>query len=233
MMDEMMAVTVTPAPRSRADHARDGATLEFRHIPQRIGVEEYDAFSAVLLPGLLPATGRHIVSLALARLAGAQTWAHASQALGVPTGSRRTYRRITQRTADPEAFWEAVRALAAHMTTRGLIDYEARRTALTRLREVPGRVLLPILQPAGQNLTWQRQRHAAAWLWEHLTGGQAKDAPTYAEGWDGSKEASIAFARGRFHAELSQEAGDALLSWGRQWLAVQGLIKFRSCPDRW
>ncbi|MFE5406634.1 TniQ family protein [Streptomyces sp. NPDC056580] len=54
VMDEMMAVTVTPAPRSRADHARDGATLEFRHIPQRIGVEEYDAFSAVLLLASCP-----------------------------------------------------------------------------------------------------------------------------------------------------------------------------------
>ncbi|MEV6117680.1 hypothetical protein AB0L59_35725 [Streptomyces sp. NPDC052109] len=223
VMDEMMALTVTPAPRSLADHARAGTTLEFRHIPQRIGVEDYDDFTAVHLPGLLPTTGRHIASLALARLAGAQTWARASQALGVPTSSPKTYRRIAQRTADPEAFWDAVRALAAHMTTRGLIDYEARRTALAGLLEVPGRVLLPILRPAGQNLTWQRQRHAAAWLWEHLTGGQAKDAPTYAEGWDGSKEASIAFARGRFHAELSQEAGDALLSWGRQWLAVGGI----------
>ncbi|WP_262418394.1 TniQ family protein [Streptomyces sp. SP2-10] len=223
VMDEMMAVTVPPARRSRADHARAGATLEFRHIPQRIGVEDYDDFMAVHLPGILPTTGRHIVSLALARLAGAQTWAHASQALGVPTSSRITYRRIAQRTADPEAFWEAVRALAAHMTTRGLIDYEARRTALAGLREVPGRVLLPILQPGGQNLTWQRQRHAAAWLWEHLTGGQAKDAPTYAEGWDGVKEASVAFARGRFHAELPKEAGDALLAWGMQWLASSGI----------
>jgi hypothetical protein len=182
-----------------------------------------DDFAAVHLPGTLATTGRHIVSLALARLAGAQTWAHASQALGVPTCSRTTYRRITQRTADPEAFWEAVRALAAHMTTRGVIDYEARRTALASLREVPGRVLLPILQRAGQNLTWQRQWHAAAWLWEHLTGGQAKDAPTYTEGWDGIKEASIAFARGRFQAELPKEAGEALLSWGEQRLASSGI----------
>ncbi|MEV7394803.1 TniQ family protein [Streptomyces sp. NPDC091215] len=224
VMDEMMAVTVPPARhRPRANGTPAGTTLEFRHIPQRIGVEDYDAFTAVHLPGILATTGRHIVSLALARLAGAQTWAHASQALGVPTSSSSTYRRIAQRTADPEAFWEAVRALAAHMTTRGLIDYEARRTALAGLREVPGRVLLPILQRAGQNLTWQRQRHAAAWLWEHLTGGQAKDAPTYAEDWDGSKEASIAFARGRFHAELPKEAGDALLSWGTHWLAAGGI----------
>ncbi|MET8209562.1 TniQ family protein [Streptomyces sp. NPDC005373] len=223
VMDEMMAVTVPPIRRRPGVNRTPASTrLEFRHIPQRIGVEDFDEFMAVHLPGVHATNGRHIAALAVARLAGAQSWAQASQALGVPAASRTTYRRIEERT-EREVFWEAVRALAERMKTRGPIDYEARRTALSSLREVPSRVLLPILQSAGQRLTWKRQRHAAAWLWEHLTGGQAKDAPIYAEGWDGAKEASVTFARGRFHAELPQEAGDALLAWGREWLAASGI----------
>ncbi|MGW1917141.1 TniQ family protein [Streptomyces sp. NPDC002076] len=223
VLDEMMAVTVAPHRRPIADDAVPASTLAFRHIPQRLDPGDYEEFLAVHLPGAHVNNGRHIASLALARHAGAETWAQASQALGLPARSRKTYARILQRTPEPEAFWEAVRALADRMTDRGLIDYQARRTALSSLREVPGRALAPILKPTGQLVTWQRRRHAAGWLWEHLTGGQAADAPTYAEGWDGIKAASVAFARGRFHAELPQEAGDALLSWGRQWLASSGI----------
>ncbi|QKZ17523.1 hypothetical protein [Streptomyces chartreusis] len=93
-------------------------------------------------------------------------------------------------------FVEATKALAARMITRGPIDYEARRAALSTLREVPGRVLLPILKLAGLQLTWQRQRHVAGWLWEHLTGGEARDAPTYAEDINGVKEASPSHGHG-------------------------------------
>ncbi|MGV9565080.1 TniQ family protein [Streptomyces sp. NPDC003480] len=223
VMDEMMAATIPPHRRHIADDAVPASTLTFRHIPQRLDPGDYEKFLAAHLPGAHVNNGRHIASLALARHAGAETWSQATQALGLPTRARKTYARILQRTPEPEAFWEAVRALADRMTDRGLIDYQARRTALSSLREVPGRTLAPILKPTGQLLTWQRRRHAAGWLWEHLTGGQAADAPTYAEGWDGVKAASVAFARSRFHAELPQEAGDALLSWGHQWLASSGI----------
>lgn len=224
VMDEMMAATIPQTHRHvSAKGAISDSTLEFRHIPQRIGADDYHDFMAVHLPGASVTNGRHIASLALARLAGADTWAQASQALGVPTRSRHTYNRFARWPPDPEAFWEAIRALAERMKARGLIDYEARRVALSSLREVPSRVLLPILKPTGQNLTWQRQRHAAAWLWEQLTGGRAVDAPTYVDGWEGIKEASITFARGRFHAELEEEAGNALISWGMEWLASTGI----------
>jgi len=223
VMDEMLAVTVPQKRRHSSTHASNSAfTLDFRHIPQRIGVDDYQDLMAVHLPGVRAFNGRRIVSLALARRAGARTWTRALYVLGLPAASRTTYRRLDQRTLDP-AFREATKALAARMITRGPIDYEARRAALSTLREVPGRVLLPILKLAGLQLTWQRQRHAAGWLWEHLTGGEARDAPTYAEDFNGVKEASIAFARGRFHAELSEEADSALLSWGTQWLTANGI----------
>ncbi|MFI9077577.1 TniQ family protein [Streptomyces sioyaensis] len=224
VMDEMMAATIPHAYRYVSVKGTESkSALEFWHIPQRIDAGDYLDLMAVHLPRIKAATGRPIVSLALARLAGADTWAQASQALGLPTQSPTTYKRIAHRTADLEAFWEATRALADRMKARGLVDYEARRMVLSSLREVPHRVLVPILNPVGQLVTWQRQRHAAAWLWEQLTGGLAEDSPTYADGWEGIKEASIIFARRRFHAELPAEAGNALTAWGMEWLASNGV----------
>ncbi|MFF3400383.1 TniQ family protein [Streptomyces sp. NPDC002659] len=224
IVDQMMAATIPPTYRVASTKTTTStAAFEIRHIPHLIDADDYHDLMAVHLPGVRITLGRHFASLALARLAGAGTWTQAAEALNASTRTERTYRRVAQRTPDRGAFWEATRSLADRMTARGLIDYQTRRTALSSLREVPHRVLFPLLKPMGMNATWQRQRHAAAWIWERLTGGRAQDAPTYADGWEGIKAPSITIARQRFHAELPSEAANTLTAWGMEWLAASSI----------
>ncbi|MGW6358564.1 hypothetical protein ACWFR5_26165 [Streptomyces sp. NPDC055092] len=90
-------------------------------------------------------------------------------------------------------------------------EYAGRRAALADLREIPHRDLVAVFHPLGRDVTWQRQRHAAAWVWQHLTGGDVREAPAYALGWeDGTTTESIREGWRRFHTRLPALAAAAL-----------------------
>ncbi|GAA2657673.1 TniQ family protein [Streptomyces lunalinharesii] len=215
------------APRSsRVAGALDAAghglpVLAPRHLPHLAHPRDYQELLAAHLPGTAEASGRRLAVLALARLAGAGSWAAAAASLGLHEGQAvRAADALVRRIGDPDAFWQAIGAMAGRMRQRGLVDYATRRAALADLREVPHRVLAPILHPLGWVVTWQRRRHAAVWVWQHLTQGDVRDAPAYTWGWqDGTATESIREGWRRFDTRLPAPAADALTAWGTTRLA--------------
>ncbi|MEU2916479.1 TniQ family protein [Streptomyces massasporeus] len=196
--------------------------LEFRHIPNLIDADDYRNVMAVHLPGITPVIGRHFCSLALARLAGAATWAQAEDSLETLNRRKGNWGKTTQKIPDSQAFWNGIRTLADLLRKRGAIDYAARRRALSELLEVPYDSLFSIFRPVRMGVTRQRQRHAAAWVWQALTGSPAHDSPVYAGGWEGLSAASMTEARRKFHERVPESAARALTLWGLEWLDEKG-----------
>lgn len=224
ILDQMMTATI-PRPYRvvGAITTTTNGAYEFRHIPHLIDPDDYRDIVAVHFPCTRARTGRHIAALALARLAGAETWLQAAAAIDRLRDGKGGTGYLTSRVSDPDAFWAAIQTVADRMRARGLIDYAARRTALVYLHDVPHSVLFPIFNPLGMDVTRARQRHSAAWIWQRLTGGDSPDAPVYAQPWNGSQRRSIDEGRKRFHAKLPEAAATALTSWGLSWLAERGV----------
>ncbi|MFJ4912891.1 TniQ family protein [Streptomyces sp. NPDC088726] len=222
---EQMLTAAVPHPSRLLAPLRTTPTLaiEFRYIPHLIDLDDYHDVMATQLPGATPLAGRHLCALALARLAGAESWDHAAKALNGPGHDHYRKRGVPQRIADPEAFWTATRTVADRLLARGLIDYYARRTALSDLYEVPYSVLFPIFYPLALDVTRSRQRHAAGWIWQRLTGSRPHDAPAYAESWEGTSTRGVNRGRRLFAQVLPTAAADALESWGIEWLAERGV----------
>jgi hypothetical protein len=220
-----MMTAAGPHPSRLVAPLRTTPTLaiEFRHIPHLIDSGDYHDVMAAHMPGTTPLAGRYFSALALARLAGAETWVHAVKALHGPGYDRHRNRNIHYRIADPDAFWTATRTVADRLLARGRIDYSARRTALSDLYEVPHSVLFPIFNPLALQVTRTRRRHAAGWIWQRLTGSRAHDAPAYAEPWEGISTTGVNKGRRRFAEGLPSAAAAALESWGIEWLDGRGI----------
>lgn len=223
---DRMAAAVSPRPSRVAGALSvvEPRLLDSWNIPHLADPAAYRAVIAVHLPGTAEVSGRRLTALALARLAGAPSWAGAATALDMDARkAARAANTLVQRIEDPDAFWTAVRTTAQRMRERGVSDYAARRAALADLREIPHRDLVPVFHPLGRDVTWQRQRHAAAWVWQHLTGGDVHEAPAYALGWeDGTTTGSIREGWRRFHTSLPTPAAAALTAWGTAHLAQKG-----------
>ncbi|SFD01585.1 TniQ protein [Streptomyces aidingensis] len=206
----------SPYRVSGALRARPGlAGVRPANIPHLLDHGDYQDLIASHLPGTAPLTGRRLAALALARLTGAGSWAEAAAVLGMDAAvAARIYGAVVKRVPGPDAFWDAVREAGARMRSRGLVDYAARRAALANLTEVPHAVLFPVCHRLGRPVTPQRRRHAAAWLWQHLTSGDIREAPAYASNWPGATTASIRDGARRFAAWIPTSVAQALTAWG-------------------
>ncbi|MCC3773618.1 TniQ family protein [Streptomyces sp. UNOB3_S3] len=220
-----LLTSVSPRPSRVAGAIPRGVRhrLGAQHIPHLADVDDYRSVIAIHLPGTADVSGRRLTSLALARLGGTASWAEAAAALGMdPVKAGRAANTLVQRITDPDAFWAAVTCVADRMHERGLVNYADRREAFAVLREVPHHVLFPVFRPLGWDVTWQRLRHAAAWVWQHFTGGDVHDAPAYEHPWDGTSRESVREGWRRFRDRLPVEAADALAAWGAARLAEKG-----------
>jgi hypothetical protein len=130
--------------------------------------------------------------------------------------------RAARRVHHPKAFWTAVAAVAERMTRRGLVDYAARRTVLADLVEAPHAVLRPVCAAVNAPVTRERRGHAAAWVWQDLTGGDVREAPAYT-GWQAVTE-SLREGYRRFLRWLPASAATALRAWGTGLLAAKGAM---------
>ncbi|MEV0259248.1 TniQ family protein [Streptomyces sp. NPDC050732] len=225
VLDRMAAaVGRRPSRVAGALTATEPLALEPRHIPHLADRDDYQSLMTAHLPGTAEASGRRLTALALARLAGAASWTEAATVLGMDERkAARAADTLVQRITDPDAFWTAARTAAERMQERGLTNYAARRAALCDLREIPHRDLAPVFHPLGRDVTWQSQRHAAAWVWQHFTNGDVREAPAYVLGWENrATTESIREGWRRFHTRLPAPAADALTIWGRARLTRKG-----------
>ena len=222
-----MTAAVAPRPSRVAGalQAAGGSVLEVRHIPHLVDRGDYMELMVAHLPGTAEVSGRRLTALALARLAGAGSWRQSAAALDMDARrAARVANTVVQRISDPEAFWTAVGTVATRIHERGWVDYAARRAVFCDMREVPHRALTLIFHPLGRVVTWQRQRHAAAWVWQYFTGGDVREAPAYALGWeDDTRAESRREGWRRFRTSLPVAAEQALVAWGMTRLARKGI----------
>ncbi|WP_405481262.1 TniQ family protein [Streptomyces anulatus] len=182
-LEPLVRAAVPPATRvAGALAARPVPVVAFTadHLPHLVDADDYTDLLAPHLPGTAPASGRRLAAMCLARLAGAPSWQQAAGDLAMdPLKAARAANTLVQRITDPDAFWDSAERLARRYHRRGLVDYGARRRALATLTAVPHAVLYQVCRPLDHDVTLQRRRHAAAWVWQHFTGGDVREAPAY------------------------------------------------------
>ncbi|WP_185392593.1 TniQ family protein [Streptomyces rutgersensis] len=190
------------------------AVLSLDHIPQLLDEGDYTDLVERHLPGTAPASGRRLAALALARLAGADSWAAAARALEMDAHrAARVADVVVRRITDTGTFWQAIAQAGARLLRRGAVDYARRRRVLAHLHEIPHPVLFAAYRPLGLPVTPRRQRSAAIWVWTTLTGGDARDAPAYAADSHANTE-SVAENWRRFRTRLPPSVADALTAYG-------------------
>ena len=90
---------------------------------------------------------------------------------------------------------------------------------LAALTAVPHAVLYPVCRPLEHDVTLQRRRHAAAWVWQHVTGGDVREAPAYAaELWPQASTESVREGWRRFDAWIPAPVTACLTSFGHSLL---------------
>ncbi|WP_221354842.1 TniQ family protein [Streptomyces beigongshangae] len=218
-------VRAAEPPASRVAGAlavRPSAALRITagHLPQLVDATDYTDLIACHLPGTAPASGRRLAALALARLAGAASWQRAAADLDMnPQWAARVANTLVQRISDPDAFWRDIERLGARIQARGRVDYAARRWGLAGLTAVPHAVLYPVCRPLEHDVTLQRRRHAAAWVWQHFTGGDVREAPAYARAlWPRATTESLREGWRRFAAWIPAPVARELTAFGRDLL---------------
>ncbi|WP_335989436.1 TniQ family protein [Glycomyces sp. MUSA5-2] len=219
---ELEAVLAAAAPTAGVAAAMPrpvAAVPDFAAMPQLLDANDYRDLIAPLLPGTLERTGRRFAALALARLCGAASWPEAGRYLDfAPAQAVAAADRPGRRVLDPARFWTAIAAAAARAAQRPRVDYAARRRVLADLTAVPTTVMQPMLAPVEMVPTVMRCRHAAAWVWADLTGGDVRDAPAYRIPWAASPASKWA-AVARFRSGVLPHVEAPLRTWGRERLA--------------
>ncbi|MEU9426263.1 TniQ family protein [Streptomyces sp. NPDC048342] len=190
------------------------------HLPHLVDADDYTELLAAHLPGTAPVSGRRLAALALARIAGAASWQQAAADLAMdPLKAARATNTLVQRITDPDAFWRATEQSGVRLHERGLVDYAARRRKLAGLTAVPHAVLYPVCRPLEHDVTLQRRRHAAAWVWQHFTAGDVREAPAYGPGlWTTATTESVREGWRRFAAWIPDTVAAQLTAFGRDLL---------------
>ena len=180
---------------------------------------------------------RRFAALCLAMMvSGARTWDEAAEELGLPplAASRRKPPRNLLVT-DLLAFREGLIMLGSRLVERGLVDYRARRAALTDLAEMPAGDWAGRPSATRQH----RERHpdrsrvfAAAWIWSELTGGRYDESPAWAALTDPNAPVVTSLGSRRhyskFYSSWQHDQGPARRDWFRSWGARY--LEARNCP---
>lgn len=203
----------------------DSGGVEMRHVPQQLDRIDYRELIAAHLPGTAESSGRRFAALAVARLLGAASWADAGRQLDMDQRKvARVSDAVLRRISDVSAFWAAITEAVRRRGRRPLVDFAARRVALTGLCEVPSEVLATGWPPLGYPISSQRRRHAAAWVWAEFTCADVRDAPAYTGVWTTSATPkSIREGARRFASWLPAPVETGLRTWAAALLNEEGI----------
>ncbi|MFJ9900359.1 TniQ family protein [Streptomyces sp. NPDC091280] len=219
-LDPLLRAAALPASRVAGVLARRPQSLPSftaDHLPHLADADDYTELLARHLPGTAATSGRRLAALALARLAGAVSWQQAATELAMdPAKAARVTNTLVQRISDAGAFWQDIERLGARTVERSLTDYAARRRMLAALTTVPHAVLFEVCHPLGHDVTVQRRRHAAAWIWQYFTGGDVREAPAYAPDlWIPASRSSVREGGRRFATWLPEAVARRLTAYGQ------------------
>ena len=207
--------------RVRQRAREGGVRWEIPHLPHLVQADDFRDLVAAHLSSTGERIGRRLAALALARLAGAESWRHAVAAMDM--APMWLDLDVVSRIRDSGGFWASTAAVGERMTSRGLVDYAARRRATAGLLEVPYRVVKPTYRPLHIAVTEAKCRYAAVWVWTTFTGGDFCEAPGLitAAGEPGGPETRYAYRQ--FVSRMPEDLAGVLRAWGASYLADRGV----------
>jgi hypothetical protein len=207
--------------RVRQRAREGGVPWQVRHVPHLVEADDYRDLVAACMSSTGERIGRRVAALALARLAGAESWRHAAAMMGMAPAWLDL--KVGCRIQDSGTFWASAAAVGERMASRALVDYAARRRGMVGLLEVPYRVLKPTYRPLHVAVTEAKCRYAAVWVWITFTGGDFWEAPglTGPDGEPGGRETRYAYRQ--FVSRMPEELAGVLHAWGASYLGVRGI----------
>lgn len=174
----------TDAKRFSTGDVPDLPGLTTAHVPQLFWEEPFGASLAELLPGVLPDYARRACSMWLAKLLSSATWKEAARDLGLPAGRGRSMANkvvsLLNSSGNAEEFSARLLEIASQVAEDPMrVDYGRRRRALSNFADLPFDEWEAVCRSAGARPGYRggKSRHAAAWLWGRLTGGDPKLSP--------------------------------------------------------
>ena len=174
----------TDAKRFATEDVPDLSGLTADHVPQLFWEESFEAYLAELLPGVLPDHARRVSSMWLAKLLTGATWEGAARELGLPAGRGRSMANkvvsLLNSCGNTEEFSARLLKIASRVAEDPMrVDYGRRRRALASLADLPFDEWEAVCRSAGARPGYRggKSRHAAAWLWGRLTGGDPRLSP--------------------------------------------------------
>ena len=169
-------------------------------------------------------TQRRLAALSLMFLvSGTQTWDNAAEQLGLPPLARHGHPGSWALVTDWLAFREGLIVLGSRLVQRGLVDYRARRVALSGLTEMPAADWAARPSMTSKPEVYDRGRiFAAAWIWSELTGGRYDESPAWAAHpeFDARVHGSSQFYL-RWQSNQGPVRRNWLRSWGARYLEEQ------------
>jgi TniQ len=213
--------------QAEPDLASQGLTAA--HVPS---YADRDDVLEQLSPYLAPKRGSRAAGWPLRRFAAlslmflvsdAQTWDDAAEQLGVPLayGNQHGWALVT----DWLAFREGLIVLGSRLVQRGLVDYRARRAALSGLTEMPAVDWAARPSTTSKPGVCDRGRIcAAAWIWSELTGGRYDESPAWAAH---PEFGAGAYRSSRYYLKWESDQGPVRRNWLRSWGA--GYLEEQSC----
>ena len=174
----------TDAKRFGTGDVPDLLGLTTDHVPQLFWEDSFGASLAELLPGVLPDHARRVCSMWLAKLLSGATWEEAARELGLPPGRGRGMANkvvsLLNSSGNTEAFRSRLLEIASRVAEDPMrVNYGRRRRALSSLADLPFKEWEAVCRSAGARPGYRggKSRHAAAWLWGRLTGGDPRLSP--------------------------------------------------------
>ncbi|MER5864571.1 TniQ family protein [Kitasatospora sp. NPDC002040] len=199
--------------------------ISLQHLPHLLAERDYDDLISRHMHRTHAVTGRLMAAVALAKhVSGSDTWAAAAEALGMERDvAERVTGGIGNRIADSAGFWQGVGEASLRLKERGLVDYAARRAALSTLRRVPLEDLTVMCRQTGIRATDQRSRYAAVWIWTETTGGDHRKSPGFAGAWHGVSQGGNDLGWWKFRQNVQPILREPLSAWAARLLAASGV----------
>jgi hypothetical protein len=166
-------------------------------------------------------TQRRLTALCLAMLLNEKTsFLAAAQLLGLESSRYMRNPGANWKVKDKLKFRQALVILAERLIDRGLIDYQARRTALGDLTRIPDADWSSMAARYRPDQHRRTPYYAAIWLWVELAGGDLADAPAAEALRRGSRDSPTYT---RWVRRMSPELTNRLRGWGMAYLAERGV----------
>lgn len=150
---------------------------DITRFPSLLPTDMYDGLIRQHLPGTQSEYGRRFAMMAVARAAGAETWAQAAVNVQVDPGHGLLVAgHLTPRIDDPLHFWDDIHRCLDTLRAEDR-NYRLIRERLQHLARIPDPAWTRLAHRHGVVATDAGARAVAAWVWAELVSGDWRESP--------------------------------------------------------